>query len=370
MLPNDAFRMWRYEAIGSPPTIAMIAPEISSATTSAPSVRAGDSQRGDGQPRLEADRHAGSPLVAPSRRVAATGFAGRRLGAAGHQQPDVRDVRLVARERPDDPALVDHVDAVRQGEDLVELLRDQQDRRALRAQVEQQPVDGLDRARRRARASAGRRRAAAGSVSISRARISRWRLPPDRSRTCVSTDGAAIRYDSFRSLGDPARRVVVDEPAAGDRRVAVALHDQVVGQRQVRGAADARPVLRHVGDAAADDRARRTGWRRGSPPTRTSPAARPEAGDDLGQLALAVAGDRRDPDDLARAHVERHLAQRRQPPVVLGRHALDREHDLARLERRACRRPRGRSGRPSAAPGRPSWPRPRARPPPSPGRGA
>ena len=149
----------------------------------------------------------------------------------------------------------------------------------------------------------------------------------------MSTDGAAIRYDSFSLLGDPARRVVVDEPAAGDGRVAIALHDQVVGQRQVRGAADARPVLRHVGDAASHDG---PGGSVGHGPAADedlAPAG-PEARHDLGQLALAVARHGGDPDDLARAHVERHVPQRRQSAVVLGRHALDREHDLARLERR------------------------------------
>ena len=144
MLPNDAFRMWRYEAIGSPPTIAMIAPGDQQRDDERAERQGRREPAGDGQARLEADRHAGSR--APRRRDRrGNGSAGRRLGAAGHQQPDVGDVRLVARERPDDPPLVDHVDAVRQGEDLVELLRDQEDRGALRAQVEQQPMDRLDR---------------------------------------------------------------------------------------------------------------------------------------------------------------------------------------------------------------------------------
>ena len=40
-------------------------------------------------------------------------------------------------------------------------------------------------------------------------------------------------------------------------------------------------------------------------------AARAQPRDDLGQLALAVARDRGDPDDLARPDLERHAAQGR-----------------------------------------------------------
>jgi hypothetical protein len=36
----------------------------------------------------------------------------------------------------------------------------------------------------------------AGFDSISRARMRRWRLPPERSRASVSIDGATIRYSS------------------------------------------------------------------------------------------------------------------------------------------------------------------------------
>ena len=84
---------------------------------------------------------------------------------------------------------------------------------------------------------------------------------------------------------------------------------------------------------------------------------------DLGELALAVAGHRGDPDDLAGADVERHAAQRRQPTVVLGRHVRDREHApspgsngvlVDQLE--------DARARPSAGPGRPRGARPRACP--------
>src|SRR6185369_5968788 len=99
-------------------------------------------------------------------------------------------------------------------------------------------------------------------------------------------------------LGEGPRPAVIDQPAARYRRLLEPLHDQVVGDRQVRRAADPGPVLRDVGDAGPD----RVAWRLvahdlAADADRAAAAA--EAGDHLGKLRLAVAGDRRDPDDLA-----------------------------------------------------------------------
>ena len=55
------------------------------------------------------------------------------------------------------------------------------------------------------------------------------------------------------------------------------------------------------------------------------------AGDQLGQLALAVAVDARDPDDLARPHLEPDVAQRDRVVVAVERQPADRERDLAEL---------------------------------------
>ena len=41
-----------------------------------------------------------------------------------------------------------------------------------------------------------------GFDSISRARISRWRLPPESSRAWVSIDGAAMRYSVLSSSAE------------------------------------------------------------------------------------------------------------------------------------------------------------------------
>ena len=138
----------------------------------------------DGHARLEADRHAG-------------GTAGGRAASPVASSPPVMsspivlDVRRVDRERPDDPALVHHVDPVGQRQDLVELLGDQEDRGAGGAARRGAAVDRLDGAD----VQAARRLDGddqAGSDSISRARIRRWRLPPESRRASVSIDGAAI----------------------------------------------------------------------------------------------------------------------------------------------------------------------------------
>ena len=60
-----------------------------------------------------------------------------------------------------------------------------------------------------------------------------------------------------------------------------------------------------------------------------APRARPEPGDHLGELALPVAGDRRDPDDLAAADREGRATQRGQLPVVDGLDVADLEDGVA-----------------------------------------
>ena len=61
--------------------------------------------------------------------------------------------------------------------------------------------------------------------------------------------------------------------------------------------------------------------------------ARSEAGDHLGQLGLAVAGDGGDPDDLASVDIQRDASQGRQEAVVVGRDVGGREDDGPGFER-------------------------------------
>ena len=113
-------------------------------------------------------------------------------------------------ERPDDPALVHDVDAIRQ--------RRGSRRAPRRSAGSRRPRHGAPAAaggpsrsrRRRGPASAGRRRAGPGSVSISRARISRWRLPPDSSRASRvdrrRRDRVALAQSSSAMLARAPRR--------------------------------------------------------------------------------------------------------------------------------------------------------------------
>ena len=215
--------------------------------------------------------------------------------AAGHQQADLVDV---GRRRPRTSPTIrpSYMTTIRSDRARISSRssRDEQDRGARRAPLEQHPMDRLDgadveaagrldgdhqaRARRRSR---GRRSAAGGC------------RPTAGGPGCRST-ARAIAYSSLRPWASArAAASSMNQPRATGG-VAVALHDQVVGDRQVRRAADPGPVLRDMRDA-------RAGWpwpagrlATSSPSTVTLPRHGAQAGDDLGQLALAVARDRGD----------------------------------------------------------------------------
>ena len=59
-----------------------------------------------------------------------------------------------------------------------------------------------------------------------------------------------------------------------------------------------------------------------------------QAGDRLGELALAVAGDAGDRQDLARAQLERHVVQRALSAIAVALEPLDLQHGLADVVRR------------------------------------
>ena len=169
---------------------------------------------------------------------------------------------------------------------------------------------------------------------------------------CRST---ALRSRSARASSRRRRAPGrVDQPAAGDRRRPVGLHDEVVGDRQVRRAADAGPILGDVGDALAD-RLAGGGVRDVASVDPDASRACPQPGDHLGQLALPVAGDRRDPDDLAAADRERCAAQRGQFAVVDGLDVAHLEDGVARAGPGCARRSRPPRARPSAGRGRRGW---------------
>ena len=231
----------------------MITPLIRSATTSAPSGH--DAGEASAVRRVRGSRRSVTGASRPARRC-------RR------RRPSPRPIRLGRRLRP--PPVISRpispTSASATGNDPTIRPSYMTSTRSARARISSRSseisriaapaarrssssaVDGLDRADVEARASAGRRPSAAARVvdlagedqPLEVAAGQQPRLRVDRGRR------DRVRRPSARSAS-AARRRVVDEPAARDRRVAVALHDQVVGERQVRGAADARPVLRARG---------------------------------------------------------------------------------------------------------------------------
>ena len=138
-LPNAATTMWPDDRTGSPPTNQM-----TPARTNA------KDERGDRHQRREPARAS----VRGSRR-SVMGSRSRRSPARGRvvaAAPPVMNrpiswmSAVSASNEPGDPALVHDDDPVGQGQELVELLGDQQDRGARLAQLEQHPVDALDAA--------------------------------------------------------------------------------------------------------------------------------------------------------------------------------------------------------------------------------
>ena len=68
---------------------------------------------------------------------------------------------------------------------------------------------------------------------------------------------------------------------------------------------------------------------------------RPQPGDDLGELTLAVSGDAGDAEYLARAHLEGDVLQRLSAEVAAGRDVRQLEDRQGRFLRRLCRQLEG-----------------------------
>src|SRR4029077_791404 len=121
---NAASKSWRYADSGSCPVASSTIPDAKNATTIDPADTRTSSQRG-----------------CRSRRSIRT-----RVMPSGHQQSDLLDVRRRAFGLTEDRALVHHGDPVREREDLVQVLADQQHCDTARGCVAQIRVHGFDRA--------------------------------------------------------------------------------------------------------------------------------------------------------------------------------------------------------------------------------
>ena len=241
---------------------------------------------------------------------------------------DVRGRRV---DRRRDASLVHHGDPVGEGEEFLQLLGDQQDGGAAFAQLQERLVDPLDRADVQATSRLDRDQERWGGVDLAR---------EDDSLQVAARQDPDGRVDRRRgdlvgreqSRRDRPGRLVVHEPAGGDRLVPVVLHHQVVDDGQVGRTPDPGAVLGHVPDARVDRVAR---WSvRDVGAVDGDPAlARPQARDRLGEFRLAIAGHRRDPDDLARVDVQRDVAKGRQATIVLRRDTTDRQDDATAFDR-------------------------------------
>ena len=120
----------------------------------------------------------------------------------------------------------------------------------------------------------------------------------------------------------PARARVVGDRAAPrstprrERRAAVAVEHEVVGDRERRDQTVLAAVLGHVADAQLVDLARRQPADVGAVDRDAAADARAHPGDRLDQLALAVALHAGDAEDLAGAHGEVDAGHDRHAAVV------------------------------------------------------
>jgi hypothetical protein len=153
---------------------------------------------------------------------------------------------------------------------------------------------------------------------------------PDRRIERGARDRVRLAQSTAPCRARRARRAAGHGPAAA----AEGAQDEVVDQRKVRRAADA---ARSSGTCATPgDRFPPTAARRDLGPITGLARARPQTGDDLGELGLAIAGDGRDADDLAGTDLERRAAERRHAAVVVGADVLDAEHDRALFHGGPC----------------------------------
>ncbi len=88
-------------------------------------------------------------------------------------------------------------------------------------------------------------------------------------------------------------------------------------------------VLGDVSDAGGDRRAGVAGPQLPAGDPDVAVAGRPDAGDRLGELALAVSGDPGDTDDLAGSHGERHVFQGLLATIAAHAQTLDLERGCA-----------------------------------------
>jgi hypothetical protein len=131
------------------------------------------------------------------------------------------------------------------------------------------------------------------------------------------------------TLREAPRLAPVDEDVPGDRRATVRLEHGVLRGGHAPDQALSEPVLGDVTDARVDGGARVRVAEVAAADGHAAARERPQAGHDLGQLALAVPGDAGDPEDLPRSHLERDVDEAGEAAVVERRDVLEPQHGVA-----------------------------------------
>ena len=266
----------------------------------------------------------------------------------------------VGRELAHDLALVDDEDAVGQRAHLLELQRDEQDAAARVALGDQAAVDELDRPD--VEAARGLRGDEHARVAGDLAGDDALLLVAARQRRGQRSGPPPRTSYSLIRLAARSRMRVDQQPAAPRQLGRVVLaQGEVLRQREVEDEAAALAVLGDVRDAVADHAARAGVGHVVAADDDRARIDRPQAGDRLDELALAVAVDAGQGDDLARAHGQRGAADRGQAAVVAHLEVARPRAPAPSAPPAASRRAAAPRGPPSAGPAtprsRPRWAR-------------
>ena len=210
----------------------------------------------------------------------------------------------VGRELAHDLALVDDEDAVGQRAHLLELQRDEQDAAARVALGDQAAVDELDRAD--VQAARGLRGDEHARVARDLARDDALLLVAARQRRGQRCRAAAAHVVLLDEAGGAVAHAVDQQPAVPRQLGRVVLAQrEVLRQGEVQDEAAALAVLGDVRDAVADHAARAGVGQLVAADDDRARVDRPQAGDRLDELALAVAVDAGQGHDLARTDGQR-----------------------------------------------------------------
>ena len=169
--------------------------------------------RADGAGATTTARHASARASASAAISRARLEAERHAVAAGHEQADPWMSAVGRLDDAGDLALVHHGDPV--GERSSSSSSSEMSRIAVPVARSSSSVWWMPSIAPTSRPRVGwTATSSVGAASISRARMSRWRLPPDRIRAGVSIVGADDRVRGGQPRGHRAGRGVVHEPAA------------------------------------------------------------------------------------------------------------------------------------------------------------